>query len=99
MVHSNKKNSHLARAHFNHIEIYNAGQAYRMGRYPIHFHMDGDVHGSYVEGCAIHRSFNRAITMHGIHGLRVERNVIYDILGEFDKFGRFFSYNFRLIQF
>ena len=82
MVHSNKKDSHLARAHFNHIEIYNAGQAYRMGRYPIHFHMDGDVSGSYVEGCAIHRSFNRAITMHGVHGLRVERNVIYDILGK-----------------
>ena len=82
MVQSKQKDSRLALAQFNHIEIYNAGQANRLGRYPIHLHMDGDVIGSYVEGCSIHRSYNRAVTMHGIHGLRVERNVIYDILGK-----------------
>ena len=68
-------------AHFNHIEITNAGQAFRLGRYPIHFHMEGDVRESYVKGCAIHRSFNRAVTMHHVHNLVVERNVIYDIRG------------------
>ena len=26
-----------------------AGQAFRLGRYPIHFHMNGDVSGSYVK--------------------------------------------------
>ena len=76
----------LAVAQFNHIEISHAGQAFRLGRYPIHFHMEGDVSESYVKGCAIHRSFNRAITMHHIHNLHVERNVIYDILGKFQSF-------------
>lgn len=82
MIHSHQHSQGLATAHFDHIEITHAGQAFRLGRYPIHFHMEGDVHGSYVKGCAIHRSFNRAVTMHGVHNLVVERNVIYDILGE-----------------
>ena len=81
MVHSNKMSQGKAVAHFHYIEVTHAGQAFRLGRYPIHFHMEGDVHGSYVKGCAIHRSFNRAVTMHGVNNLVVERNVIYDILG------------------
>ena len=81
-VHSMMKNKQAAVAHFDHIEVTHAGQAFRMGRYPIHFHMEGNVNKSYVEGCAIHRSFNRAITVHGTQQLRVERNVVYDILGE-----------------
>jgi len=40
-----------------------------MGRYPIHFHMIGRVSKSIVKGNSIHHSFNRAITMHGIHYL------------------------------
>ena len=83
MIHSDQKSKGLAVAHFNHIEITHAGQAFRLGRYPIHFHMEGDVGGSYVKGCAIHRSFNRAVTMHHVHNLVVERNVIYDILGKY----------------
>ena len=84
MVHSHKKghDKGLAVAHFDHVEVTHAGQAFRLGRYPIHFHMEGDVHGSYVIGCSIHRTFNRAVTMHGIDNLRVERNVIYDIMGK-----------------
>ena len=31
------------------IEVTWAGQAFRLGRYPIHFHMNGDVEGSYVK--------------------------------------------------
>ena len=74
-------NSGLVTAHFSHIEVRHAGQAFRRGRYPIHFHVSGSVKGSYVRGCAIHHSFNRAVTMHGIHDLLVERNVIYDVMG------------------
>ena len=51
------------------------------GRYPIHFHLSGDVSGSYVRGCAIHRTFNRAVTVHGVSGLVVEHNVANDIMG------------------
>ena len=74
----------MAVAHFDHIEVTHAGQAFRLGRYPIHFHMEGNVNKSYVTGCAVHRSFNRAITIHGTEQLRVERNVVYNIMGKYD---------------
>lgn len=51
------------------------------GRYPIHFHMSGRVSGSYVRGCAIHHTFNRAVTVHGVTGLLVEHNVAYNVKG------------------
>eukprot|EP00794_Sanderia_malayensis_P009058 gene9058-10026_t len=81
IIHSGEKNSRKAKGYFHYVEVRHAGQAFRLGRYPIHFHMDGDVRGSYVRGCAIHHSFNRAVTIHGVHNLIVEHNVIYDILG------------------
>ena len=52
-----------------------------MGRYPIHFHMIGRLTKSYVRGNSIHKSWNRALTIHGCHYLLVEKNVAYDILG------------------
>ena len=81
IMHSGVRDSRAAKGYFHYIEVRHAGQAFRLGRYPIHFHMDGDVTGSYVKGCAIHHSFNRAVTIHGTHNLVVEDNVIYDILG------------------
>lgn len=63
-------------------QVYYAGQAFRLGRYPIHWHLMGDIdHKSYVRGCGIHRTFNRAVTIHNTHNLLVEHNVIYDIMG------------------
>jgi len=58
-------------------EFYHAGQAYRLGRYPIHFHMIGKVSLSYVRGNSIHHTFNRAITTHGVHYQTLENNVVY----------------------
>ncbi len=52
-----------------------------MGRYPIHFHMIGWVLNSYVEGCAIHNTFNRGTTIHGVHHLIVRNNVYYKQMG------------------
>ena len=43
--------------------------------------MIGRVTKSYVKGNSIHHSYNRAITMHGIHYLRVIENVAYHIMG------------------
>ena len=83
MMHSGTPDSRVAKGFFHYVEVRHAGQAFRLGRYPIHFHMDGDVRGSYVKGCAIHHSFNRAVTMHGIHNLVVQDTVIYDILGKY----------------
>ena len=63
------------------VELRKVGQAFQLGRYPIHFHMIGDVTGSYVKGCSIHDSFNRAITFHGVNNFLVDRNVAYNIMG------------------
>ena len=54
---------------------------YSIGRYPIHFHMNGDMSASYVKGCSIHKAFNRAINIHNSHNIRLENNVIYDVMG------------------
>lgn len=63
------------------VELFHVGQAFRLGRYPIHFHMNGDSRSSYVKECAIHESFNRAVNIHGSNYITVERNVIYNIMG------------------
>lgn len=63
-------------------QLFHAGQAFRLGRYPIHWHLMGDInYKSYVRGCAIHQTFNRAVTIHNTHRLLVEHNVIYNIMG------------------
>ncbi|XP_030002867.1 PKHD1 like 1, tandem duplicate 2 [Sphaeramia orbicularis] len=82
MMHAPRPNENLAKARIEHVEIFHAGQAFRLGRYPIHWHLMGDVqYMSYVRGCAIHQTFNRAVTIHNTHNLLVERNVIYNIMG------------------
>jgi len=57
------------------------GQAFKLGRYAIHFHMIGSVHKSYVKGTTVNKSFNRAFTMHGTHYLRVENNFAFECKG------------------
>ena len=52
-----------------------------VGRYPIHFHINGNVTGSYVRGNGIHRSYNRACTIHAVSNLIVEHNVAFNIKG------------------
>ena len=63
------------------VEVRFAGQSFRLGRYPIHFHMIGIVDESYVRNCAVHHTFNRAYTIHGVHKLRVQNNVAYNVMG------------------
>ncbi|KAJ8334858.1 hypothetical protein SKAU_G00404970 [Synaphobranchus kaupii] len=82
MFHAPRPNENLAIGRIEHVEVFHAGQAFRLGRYPIHWHLMGDLHyNSYVRGCAIHQTYNRAVTIHNTHNLLVERNVIYDIKG------------------
>lgn len=67
---------------FSFIEVTHAGQSFRLGRYPVHYHVGGNQAGrSYVKGCSIHRTFNRALTIHGTDGLLVEHNVVYNTKG------------------
>lgn len=66
---------------FSNVEFFHVGQAYRLGRYPIHFHMNGDMPTSYVKECAMHESFNRATNIHATNYVTIESNVIYNIMG------------------
>lgn len=81
MIHAAAPSQGDVTARIEHVELTHAGQAFRLGRYPIHFHLNGNVSGSYVRGCGIHNSFNRAVTIHGVDYLLVEKNVAYNILG------------------
>ena len=75
------KNQGLVAARIEYTEFLNAGQAFRVGRYPIHFHLPGNVSDSYVRGNAIHHSNNRACTLHDVSNLLVEHNVVYNVKG------------------
>jgi len=81
LVHAPVKNTHEALARISYVEVTFAGQAFRLGRYPIHFHLNGDMSTSYVRGCSIHHTFNRAVNIHGVHNTMVESNVIYNVMG------------------
>ena len=81
MIHQPALDARVVAARMSHVEITYAGQAFRLGRYPVHFHLNGDLAGSYVRGCAIHRSFNRAVNIHNTHNVLVEDTVIYDVMG------------------
>ncbi len=67
---------------FSNTEFYHLGQKGQMGRYPIHFHMiltAGDQ--CFVRSCAIHETYNRAITIHGTDSVHLQDNVAYNNLG------------------
>ena len=63
------------------MEVRHGGQAFRLGRYAVHFHLSDQMNGSYVRHCSIHHSHNRAITAHGVHDMLFEGVVAYDIRG------------------
>lgn len=65
----------------SYVEFTKVGQAFMLGRYPIHFHIPGDANNSYIEGCSVHRSLQRAITIHGVNNATFRNNVVYDTLG------------------
>ncbi|XP_078677557.1 cell surface hyaluronidase CEMIP2-like isoform X3 [Branchiostoma floridae x Branchiostoma belcheri] len=73
--------------HLSGIEFTRMGQQI-LGRYPVHFHMAGDVDGvgcysrpTYVRELSIHHCFARCVTIHGTHGLLVQDTVGYETLG------------------
>ncbi|XP_073714530.1 fibrocystin-L [Misgurnus anguillicaudatus] len=82
MFHTPQPDQNLAIGKIEYVEVYHAGQGFRLGRYPIHWHLMGNIqYKSYVRGCAIHQSYNRAVAIRNTHNLLVEHNVIYDIKG------------------
>ncbi|KAL4484574.1 hypothetical protein ABPG74_019751 [Tetrahymena malaccensis] len=76
MLHGSQTSARIRFAEFRH-----TGQPAIIGRYPIHFHMVGDVSGSIVEGNAVHDSFARVLTIHATHYLHVKNNVGFNCAG------------------
>ncbi len=67
---------------FSNVEFKHLGQRQELGRYPLHWHMQRDNgYGQFVRDSAVRETFNRAITIHGSHGIEVERNVCFDSEG------------------
>jgi hypothetical protein len=79
MLHSPGDESLIGR--IGYIELRDVGQAFQLGRYPLHFHMIGTVHNSYIIGNSIHSTYNRAVTFHGVHYLRVQKNFAFNTMG------------------
>uniref|UniRef100_A0A8C5V5C2 hyaluronoglucosaminidase n=1 Tax=Microcebus murinus TaxID=30608 RepID=A0A8C5V5C2_MICMU len=80
-----KKN--FTSVHLSYVELRHMGQQ-QLGRYPLHFHLCGDVdykggyrHAAFVDGLSIHHSFSRCITVHGTNGLLIKDTIGFDTLG------------------
>ena len=63
------------------IELTRMGQHLELARYPIHWHINGDVTGQYIKNSAIHNTYNRCVTIHGTDNLLVANNVTYNTVG------------------
>ena len=63
------------------VEFVNFGQQGNLGRYPIHFHMCGDVSESVVSKNLIRESNQRCIVVHRSNNLLIDGNVAYDTSG------------------
>ena len=70
-----------SRMYVSGVELNRMGQHMTLARYPIHWHLVGDARGQYIKNAAIHDTFNRCVTVHGTHNLRVENNVTYNTVG------------------
>ena len=68
-------------ARISNFEIRNAGQAFRLGRYAIHWHMIGNLRESYQRNVSVHHSWNRGVAIHGVNYLRLENNLVYHAMG------------------
>jgi hypothetical protein len=77
----NKVGNENVIARISNVELFHVGQAFRLDRYAIHFHMTGDSPSSFVTECAIYESFNRAVVIHATNYVNIHRNVIYNIMG------------------
>lgn len=76
MIHTN------GYAYIESVEFYRMGQKSILGRYPFHWHLvEERGAGQYLKDCSIHRTYNRAITIHGTESTLVENNFCYDHIG------------------
>ena len=78
----------MAKKGFKTFKVENAeftklGQQGIVGRYPLHWHMAGDLAAgaSYVRSNSIHHTLQRCVTCHGSFGCEIENNVAFESLG------------------
>jgi cell migration-inducing and hyaluronan-binding protein len=63
------------------VELTRMGQNMHLARYPIHWHIEGDGQGQYIENSSIHDTYSRCVTVHGTNNLRIQNNVTYNTVG------------------
>lgn len=69
-------------AHVEHVELYKMGMKGIVARYPFHWHLnEDDSPGSYLKNSSVHKSFNRAVTIHGTEYVTVDGVFAYDHIG------------------
>lgn len=61
---------------FSCVEFRRMGQFNRPGRYPLHWHGNGEATASCVVGCLVHRSYQRGIVTVGSRRVRICGNVV-----------------------
>jgi hypothetical protein len=61
---------------FSGVEFRRMGQFNRPGRYPLHWHNNGDAEASCVVGCLIHQSYQRGIVTVGSRHVRISGNAV-----------------------
>ena len=63
------------------VELFQMGQRGHLARYPMHWHVAGDVSGQYFRNSSVWRTFSRCVTVHGTDNALVQNNVCYDHTG------------------
>lgn len=64
------------------VEFYQMGQGGKMGHYPVHFHLARQTpEDTMIVDSSVHDSMTRWVTVHGSHGVLVQRNVGYKSIG------------------
>ncbi|KAJ8602815.1 hypothetical protein CTAYLR_002589 [Chrysophaeum taylorii] len=73
----------LGEARISGVEFYRMGQTNQLGRYPVHWHLAAanTANRNFIQDSSFHRSFYRCVTIHGTNGVRVSRNVAFDVIG------------------
>jgi hypothetical protein len=73
--------SRRAVGRFSGVEFRRMGQFNRPGRYPLHWHNNGDAAESSVTGCLIQHSYQRGIVSVGSRHVRISGNVVMKPFG------------------
>jgi cell migration-inducing and hyaluronan-binding protein len=68
-------------AYVDAVEFLRVGQRARLGRYPFHWHLAGDVSGQFLRNSSVHASVNRCVTLHGTQRASVVGNTCFDHAG------------------